>query len=121
MLRSHKKFRTRRISKGKFKKLVYVGFPVSNTDKDGVWTLFVRLDHFFEAFEPLVAFFLLDGQTMTELLFPELPRIPSPALYVEQSQRSPLTLEHHGVMNDQPNGIVRRGAQFSRISWGSAT
>ena len=62
MLRSHKKFRTRRISKGKFKKLVYVGFPVSNTDKDGVWTLFVRLDHFFEAFEPLVAFFFSMGR-----------------------------------------------------------
>ena len=36
MLRSHKKFRTRRISKGKFKKLIYVGFPVSDTYKDGV-------------------------------------------------------------------------------------
>ena len=73
------------------------------------------MSNLFEAFEPLVALFLLDGQTMTKLLFPELLGISRPALCVEQSQRSPLSVKGHGIMNDQPNGTVRRGAYWAKI------
>ena len=85
MLRSNQKLRTGRISKCKFKKLVNISFPGSDTDKDGAWTLFLSMCDLFKAFYPLVALFLLDGQTMSELLFPELLGIPSPTLYIEQS------------------------------------
>jgi len=112
---SYQKLGTSGFLQGQFKKIVDVRFTVSHAHKGRLRRSPLRFSYFAETYQPLVAFFLFNGQFGSAILFPEILRVSRPALHIKQTQRCTIRIESHRIVNNQSNPSVQTIPNWPKI------
>src|SRR5207247_3750384 len=83
---------------------------VANADQLRVRTSLLNLGHFAETAQPFLAFFLLDGQTLTANPFAFILQVARPALRIQNTQRGTFFSNREGIVQQQSDGLIALGA-----------
>ena len=97
--RPHQKLRHACIPPGCFEQLMDIGFTISHSDQECVGTMLLSFQYGLITLDPLMAFLLLDRQTKTPVLFPEISGV---AHYILKPEGGAFYAEGHGVMHQKP-------------------